>query len=194
MSYLAACPFLNKAPFSMLKVAGKSLDTIAARCPAMKRVFHTGSNVSSSLSVGKSNHFISICNMYIFVDLCWWFYYCCLHLFFFLRLLFSFLFLLRVVHNWIYFADRIFRSAHSSISTPTGKCPFRDAMQKQSMSSKPAAADPPQPTDSAAVQEEKKSAEHAACKCYTEGLQPQGERRRILVLSLRTPPPKGVCM
>eukprot|EP00731_Ephydatia_muelleri_P002417 Em0001g2417a len=105
----------------MLKVAGKSLDTIAARCPAMKRVFHTGSNVSSSLSV-----------------------------------------------------DRIFRSAHSSISTPTGKCPFRDAMQKQSMSSKPAAADPPQPTDSAAVQEEKKSAEHAACKCYTEGLQPQG--------------------
>lgn len=60
MSYLAACPFLNKVPYSVLKVAGKSLDTFATRCPAMKRVFHTGSNVPSPLSVGKSNVFIKL--------------------------------------------------------------------------------------------------------------------------------------
>lgn len=84
---------------------------------------------------------------------------------------------LPVVNNCIFSAERIFRNAHSSISTPTGKCPFRDAMQKQAMSSKPSAAAAPaadpQSKSSNPAKEEKNSA--TDCKCYTEGLQPQGE-------------------
>lgn len=120
MSYLASCPFLNRTSFSLLKSAGRSLDVYAARCPAMRTMFHTGSRTPSSLSV-----------------------------------------------------ERVFRTAHEGIASPAGRCPFRAAMQKKSVSSKPADEGlPPSVEPKSAASSAAKS--ESECKCHSEGLQPQG--------------------
>ena len=166
MSYLAACPFLNKAPFSVLKGAGKSLDAVASRCPAMRRVFHAGSNMPPTISIGIPKTFV-----------CVW---VCVREAFGRHLSFSFhiYFKIFIIYFAISSAGRVFENAHRAISTPTGKCPFRDAMQKQGMCTKPTAVSgggggggvDPQPTAANGAT----NGEQRECKCYIEGLQPQG--------------------